>query len=488
MKQYRDPTGYVVEARGKGAFVIPKQRGMRTNGLIFSSDQMIEDVLRDGCTTQVANMAHLPGIVGDAMAMPDIHQGYGFPIGGVAAFDADKGVVSPGGVGYDINCGVRIYTSLLTRDDLAGKETALADAVCKAVPAGVGSKRKDMGDTSELLKAVLEDGAIAAVESGFGSSEDLDHIEAGGKISPADPKAVSPKAFTRGAPQLGTLGSGNHFVEVGYVDRILNPEIAQAFGLEMDGVTVAVHTGSRGFGHQICDDYLRVLARSEIMKKFEIPDRQLCCARIGSNEGQRYLAAMACAANYAFGNRQIIGYFVSQVFKRLFKKSGADHRIRLLYDLAHNIAKFEDHEVDGRSRRLLVHRKGATRAFPPGHSELTHPLYKKFGQPVFIPGDMGRYSFVLAGTHEGASRTFGSSAHGAGRRLSRHQAKKTTTYNAVLSDLKERGVEVRAATKGTMVEEMPHAYKDVADVMEVVVQAGLGAPVARIRPLVVVKG
>jgi tRNA-splicing ligase RtcB len=488
MKKYRDRNGYALEEREQGCFIIPKQRRMRTEGLIFSSEQLIEGVLNDGCATQVANVAHLPGIVGYSMAMPDIHQGYGFPIGGVAAFDAEEGIVSPGGVGYDINCGVRIYTSLLRREDLKGLEQPLADALYAAVPSGVGSKRKDMGDTAGLLEECLVDGAQAAVEAGFGRDNDLNHIEAKGKIQDADPGKVSPRALSRGAPQLGTLGSGNHFVEVGVVDRIVNADIAQGFGLEQGKVTVAVHTGSRGFGHQVCDDYLRVLARSEVMKRYEIPDRQLCCAEIHSKQGRNYLAAMACAANFAFANRQIIGHFVQQVFKRTFRKRDLDFRIRLLYDLAHNIAKFEDHEVEGEIRNLLVHRKGATRAFPPGHGELTNPVFRQYGQPVFIPGDMGRYSYVLAGTKDGAMRTFGSSAHGAGRLMSRQQAKRTTNHKAVLNDLKKRGVHIRAASRGTVVEEMPGAYKDVAEVIDVVKQTGIGEPVARIRPLIVVKG
>lgn len=488
MKKLFTGQGYSIEQRDESRYYIPKQRKMRTEGLIFSSEQLIEGVLQDGCATQVANVAHLPGIVGLSMAMPDIHQGYGFPIGGVAAFDAEEGIVSPGGVGYDINCGVRIYTSGLERDALAGREEKLVDALFEAIPSGVGSKRKDISSDDEFLNDCIEAGAQAAVEAGFGTQADLEHIEAKGRIEGADPSRMSPKALARGKPQLGTLGSGNHFVEVGVIDQILNPELAAAFGMEDGRLTVAVHTGSRGFGHQVCDDYLRILAKSDVMKKHDIPDRQLCCAEIRSKQGQRYLSAMAGAANFAFANRQIIGHFVQRVFKKTFKGGKHDARLRLLYDLAHNIAKFEKHEIDGRERNLLVHRKGATRAFPPGHPDLTDPIFHKFGQPVFLPGDMGRYSFVLAGTREGARLTFGSSAHGAGRVMSRHKAKQTTNYKQVSKDLSKRGVKVRAASKGTLVEEMPHAYKDVAEVVDVVKQARLGEPVARIRPLLVVKG
>ena len=488
MRKYTDCKGYALEQREACRYVIPKQRGMRTEGVIFSNERLIESVLSDGCVAQVANVAHLPGIVGASMAMPDIHQGYGFPIGGVAAFDAEEGIVSPGGVGYDINCGVRIYTSTLDRADLAGSEDQLANALFSAVPSGVGSKRKDMESPSGFLEDCLAAGAAAAVEAGFGLPADLDRIEAGGRIEGAASNCVSPKALSRGRPQLGTLGSGNHFVEVGVVDQILNPAIADAFGLAEGRITVAIHTGSRGLGHQVCGDFLRILARSEIMKKYGVPDRQLCCARIDSPEGKRYLGAMAAAANFAFANRQIIGHFVRKAVRKTLKGKGRECGLHLLYDLAHNIAKFEVHQVEGIERRLLVHRKGATRAFPPGHPDLKDPAFRRHGQPVFIPGDMGRYSYVLAGTSGGAALTFGSSAHGAGRLMSRSEAKRTSTHGAVMKDLNAKGIRLRAASKGTVVEEMPGAYKDVADVISVVQKAGLGEPVARIRPLIVAKG
>ncbi len=488
MNKYRDCNGITLEERGACRYVIPRQGKMRTEGLIFSDERLIESVLKDGCASQVANVAHLPGIVGYSMAMPDIHQGYGFPIGGVAAFDGEEGIVSPGGVGYDINCGVRIYTSRLERSDLDGIEARLAQARGKAEPGGGGSKRKGMAGHAARPEKCLSADPEAAVEAGFGTLKDLNRIEAKGKITGADPGGVSPRALTRGRPQLGTLGSGNHFVEVGVVDQVLDPIKAEAFGVKNGRITLSVHTGSRGFGHQVCDDFLRILAHSEVMKQYGIPDRQLCCARIDSKQGRRYLAAMAAAANFAFANRQIIGHFVREVFRRELKPAGKDPGLDLLYDLAHNIAKFETHEVDGEDRRLLVHRKGATRAFPPGHPELEDPVFRQHGQPVFIPGDMGRYSYILAGTREGAALTFGSSAHGAGRLMSRHQAKRSTNHQAVMADLKSRGVHVLAASKGTLVEEMPGAYKDVADVIRVVKNAGIGEPVARIRPLIVIKG
>jgi tRNA-splicing ligase RtcB (3'-phosphate/5'-hydroxy nucleic acid ligase) len=461
---------------------------MRTEGVIYSDSELFALSAKDGCPVQVANVAHLPGIVGPALAMPDIHLGYGFPIGGVAAFDADEGVVSPGGVGYDINCGVRLLTSSLDREDVRGLEEGLIDALFKAVPAGVGSRRTDLGIGGNLFEACMVSGASAATEAGFGERSDVDRIEGGGKLAGADPGKVSPRAFKRGAVQLGTLGSGNHFVEVGCVDEIYNEAAAAAFGLVTGRVTVMIHTGSRGFGHQICDDALRELKNSPAFRKLDLPDRQLCCAPIRSPAGEAYLAAMAAAANFAFANRQIITHTVREAFSRALRGGGRDRSLDLLYDLAHNIAKFEDHEFEGRRRRLLVHRKGATRAFPPGHPELTAPAFLEHGQPVILPGDMGRYSYVLAGRREGGVRTFFSSAHGAGRVMSRKQAKTAVTAGQVLKDLKERGITLRAASKGTIVEENPRAYKDVAAVARVLRKAGIADPVARIRPFLVVKG
>jgi len=488
MDIHYDRNGYMVEEREGCRFVIPKQRKMRTEGIIFSDQRLIKGVLKDGCSTQVANVAHLPGIVGCALAMPDIHQGYGFPIGGVAAFDGEDGIVSPGGVGYDINCGVRLYLTDLASSKLLRREKQLADAIYNAVPCGVGSKRKDIKDPSGLMDRCLTAGAEAAIDAGFGSKNDLLRIEAGGRIEGANPRMISSRAIERGRPQLGTLGSGNHFVELGVVSEIYDETVALAFGVQTGRVTVAIHTGSRGFGHQVCGDYLKTLAKSEVMRKYDIPDRQLCCARIDSPEGQNYLAAMSAAANYAFANRQIIGHFVKKALFSELNRSEHDMKFSLLYDLAHNIAKFENHIVDNVERRLLIHRKGATRAFPPGHDELKDPAFFEHGQPVFIPGDMGRYSYICAGTKAGAASTFGSSAHGAGRTLSRSQAKKTSNYQDVIRDLKKRGVQIRAASKGSVVEEAPRAYKDVADVIEVVRGADIGKPIARIRPLIVVKG
>ncbi len=479
---------YRIEQRTDHCFVVPRQGGMLTEGVIFANANLFRAALKDGCPLQVANVAHLPGIVGPAIAMPDIHSGYGFPIGGVAAVDATDGVVSPGGVGYDINCGVRLLASRLTRDDIAGFEDGLLDAFHKAVPAGVGSSRKDLGIKADLFEACLLSGAAAAVEAGFGAPVDLEHIEANGVIDGADRRHVSDHARRRGLSQLGTLGSGNHFIETGYVDRIYDEETATAFGLGLSQVTVTVHTGSRGFGHQVCQDAVRDLRNAPEFKALNLPDKQLCCAPIGSRRGQGYLAGMAAAANFAFANRQIITHMVRTAFSRALRGRGRDRTLDLVYDLAHNIAKFEEHDVDGARRSVLVHRKGATRAFPAGHPDLQGTVFFERGQPVLVPGDMGRYSYVLVGQPPCGTNTFLSSAHGAGRTMSRKAARTATTAGRVLDALDKGGTRVRAASKATLVEEYPEAYKDVAHVVDVLDKAGIARPVARLRPLVVIKG
>jgi len=479
---------YRIEQRSDHCFVVPPQGGMLTEGVIFANAALFRAALKDGCPVQVANVAHLPGIVGASIAMPDIHSGYGFPIGGVAAVDGIDGMVSPGGVGYDINCGVRLLASRLMREDLAGLEDGLLDAFYRAVPAGVGSSRKDLGIKADFFEACLLSGAAAATEAGFGDDTDLDQIEGNGAIEGADPSQVSKHALRRGLSQLGTLGSGNHFIEAGYVDRIYDETTASAFGLALSRVTVTVHTGSRGFGHQVCQDAVRDLRNSREFKALGLPDKQLCCAPIGSRRGQGYLAGMAAAANFAFANRQIITHMVRQAFSRALRGGGRDRTLDLVYDLAHNIAKFEDHEVGGSRRRVLVHRKGATRAFPPGHPDLRGTVFFDHGQPVLVAGDMGRYSYVLVGQRSAGPNTFMSSAHGAGRTMSRKAAKTSTTAGRVLESLGKSGTRVRAASKATLVEEYPEAYKDVAHVVDVLGQAGIARPVARLRPLVVIKG
>jgi len=464
---------------------------MRAEGIVYASESLLAGAEETGgsAVEQVANVAHLPGLVGRALAMPDIHFGYGFPIGGVAAFDpADGGVVSPGGVGYDINCGVRLLAADLAAEDLGPHLDKLIEQLFRAVPSGVGSEGlADLPLDRARLDRVLVDGARWVVEQGFGAEEDLEAIESRGCIGGADPAAVSERARARGLPQLGSLGSGNHFVEIGRVAEIHHAEAAEAFGLGLGRVVVTIHTGSRGLGHQVCDDAVREMGRAAAKYRIRLPDRQLCCAPLGTPEADRYLAAMAAAANFAFANRQAIAHRARQVFERLFGGRGDAARLRTVYDVAHNIAKWEEHLVRGASRRLCVHRKGATRAFPAGHPEVP-ARYRRVGQPVLIPGDMGRASWVLVGLPRAMEESFGSSCHGAGRLLSREQAKRRARGRNIAEELGRRGVLLRAASRGTVVEEMPEAYKDVDAVVEVVTGAGLCAKVARLEPLAVIKG
>jgi tRNA-splicing ligase RtcB (3'-phosphate/5'-hydroxy nucleic acid ligase) len=466
---------------------LPREGGMRVDGIVYADERLITDIREDPSLTQVQNVAHLPGIVGASLAMPDIHWGYGFPIGGVAAMDADEGVVSPGGVGYDINCGVRLLRSRLTREQVAPRMPEIVGELFKRVPTGVGKGRADLNLGQDDFDAVLQDGAAWAVRRGLGTPADLDHIEEGGCLAGADPGLVSGRARDRGRTQLGTLGSGNHFAEIQYVAEIFDERVAERFGLRRDQITVMIHSGSRGLGHQVCDDHLRVMIAATRKYGIELPDRQLCCAPLGSPEGQRYLAAMAAAANFAFANRQVMTHWTRESLTRALGVSHALAGIETLYDVCHNIAKFETFELDGRTRRLCVHRKGATRAYPPGHPQ-TPASYRDVGQPVIIPGDMGRYSYVLAGTERARADTFGSSCHGAGRRLSRSAAKRSSTAREVMDDLTGRGVVLKAAGMGTVAEEMPQAYKDVAEVVGVMDGAGISTRVAQLRPLGVIKG
>jgi tRNA-splicing ligase RtcB (3'-phosphate/5'-hydroxy nucleic acid ligase) len=466
---------------------INRQGLMRTSGIIYASAAMIETIKRDQSLAQVANVACLPGIVGSSMAMPDIHWGYGFPIGGVAAFDMDEGVVSPGGVGYDINCGVRLMSTAIQKADITGKLKALVDGLFENIPSGLGSHRKDLKLKSREHRDVLLRGAAWAVDNGFGTAQDLRHIEDLGCIAGSDPDAISAKAYERGSPQLGTLGSGNHFVEIDWVDEVYDEKAAAKLGLFKNCIAVSVHTGSRGFGYQVCDDSLKEMLRASQKYGIELPDKQLCCAPLSSAEGKRYLAAMACAANYAFTNRQIIGHWVRETFETVLGRNQRDLHMELVYDVCHNIAKIEQHNVGGKSRRVCVHRKGATRAFAPGHAQLPDD-YRETGQPVLIPGDMGRCSYVLTGTQRAMEETFGSTCHGAGRMMSRHQAIKAARGRSIARELQGQGIIVRAAARGTMEEEMPEAYKDVNMVVDVVDAAGVGRKVARLRPMGVIKG
>jgi len=459
--------------------------GMRTEGLIFADTELMHDLEGDQCIQQVVNVAHLPGIVGPSIAMPDIHWGYGFPIGGVAAFDEQDGVISPGGVGYDINCGVRLLRTPLSVEDIRPKLARLMDVLFQSIPSGVGSSRSDVRLSSKELESVLNQGARWTVEQGYGTERDLECIEANGTL-PADPDAVSQRAKDRGKNQLGTVGSGNHFVEVGYVAEVFDEVAANRLGLSPGTVTVFIHSGSRGLGYQVCDDNLDTMVKAASKYGIDLPDKQLCCAPLTSPEAKRYIGAMNAAANYAFANRQLMSHYVRTALHNMFSDE-VSTQSDLVYDVAHNIAKFETHDVGGKRRRVCVHRKGATRAFPPGHPEITE-RYRDIGQPVLIPGDMGRYSYVLVGTAGAFTETFGSTCHGAGRRMSRHQAKKVARQRNVSRELEDRGILIRAASKRTVDEEIPEAYKDVRQVVDVVHGAGIGRKVVKLVPIGVVKG
>jgi len=467
---------------------LPKQGRMRVDGLIYADGPLMDEIRGDPALQQVANVACLPGIVGHSIAMPDIHWGYGFPIGGVAAFDPEQGgVVSPGGVGYDINCGVRLLRTSLTEAEVRSRLAPLMNQIMRDVPAGVGAHYKGFELTGQEVRDVLVRGAAWAVERGYGVPSDLERTEGGGALAGADPEQVTPRAIERGRDQLGTVGSGNHFIEVGSVDEIHDPDAARALGLESGTVTVLIHSGSRGLGYQVCDDFLQVMQRAAAKFGIELPDRQLACAPLDSPEARAYLGAMSAAANYAFGNRQMMAHRVREAFGRIFERPWTELGMTLVYDVAHNIAKWEEHEISGVRRRLCVHRKGATRAFPPGHSELPLP-YRQLGQPVLIPGDLARYSYVLVGTEAAYREAFGSCCHGAGRRMSRHQAKKSTRGRDLRGEFRRMGLEVRAASFATITEEVPEAYKDVAEVVEVVHAAGIARKVARLKPMGVLKG
>lgn len=465
---------------------IPKSGNMRVPGIIFSSDELIGQIKGDQSVIQVANVATLPGIIRYSLAMPDIHWGYGFPIGGVAAFDLEEGVVSPGGVGYDINCGVRLLTTSLSASDIRSRMKDLVSALFRNIPTGVGSRGKLKLKKSEEKKVALE-GASWAIKNGFGLKEDLETTEDGGVMKGADPDAVSERAYKRGEDELGTLGSGNHFLEVQYIDEIYDQDIARAFNLFQGQVTVMIHTGSRGFGHQICDDFLKEMSSRVQVEGFDLPDRQLACAYIKSATGRRYLSAMACAANYAWVNRQLIMQWTRETFESLLGVSPKDLNMKLLYDVCHNIAKIESHMVDGEKTRVCVHRKGATRSLPPHHPDVPKK-YMEVGQPVIIPGDMGTYSYVLAGAQNAMEETFGSTCHGAGRVLSRRQAVKMAKGRAIMREMEDKNIFVQSKGFNTLKEEIPEAYKDVSLVVESVHMAGLAKKVARMRPMGVIKG
>ncbi len=461
------------------------KEGMRVPGRIFVSSKLLANIERE-TLEQTANVATLPGIQKYSMAMPDAHSGYGFPIGGVAAFDRDTGIISPGGVGYDINCGVRIIRTNLTADEVRPGMEDLIDLLFRDIPSGVGSKSKIRASDKELTDAFFH-GAKWAVESGYGVKEDIEHCEENGFMKSADPSKVSDKARTRGKPQFGTLGSGNHFLEVQCVDEVYDEEAAKFFGLEKGQVTVMIHCGSRGAGHQICDDYLKILERATHKYGIVLPDRQLACAPAESTEGQNYFKAMAAGANYAWANRQVITHWVREAFSRFFGRDMDSLGMALIYDVAHNVAKLEEHIIDGEKKMVYVHRKGATRAFPPGHKDVPS-VYRNVGQPVLIPGSMGTPSFVLHGTDKAMELTFGSACHGAGRVSSRSAALKAFRGEDIQKELAARGISVRAFQPSVIAEEAPAVYKSSEDVVDVVHQLGIARKVVKLMPMGVAKG
>lgn len=469
-------------------YEIPRSGNMLVPARIYISEKMIDNSLyRDEALKQVINVAHLPGIQKYSLAMPDIHWGYGFPIGGVAATDINNGVISPGGVGYDINCGIRIATTSLKLTDVKNKIEKLISTLFEAIPTGVGAHGAIKKLTKKELNNLTTKGSKWAVENGFGNENDLLHTEENGCLQNANPDAVSERAIERGLDQLGTLGSGNHFLEIDVVDKIYDEKTAEVFGLFENQIVVMIHTGSRGFGYQICDDYLKLLIKNEKKFGFSLPDRQLTCAPIKSVEGRNYFSAMNCAANFAWNNRQIIMDIVRKNFIKMFSISHASIDFRLLYDISHNIAKIEKHEIDGKIQTLCVHRKGATRAFS-SDNEFIPPKFNDVGQPVLIPGDMGRHSFICCGSKNAMTETFGSSCHGAGRLQSRNQALKEAKGRNLIKELKDIGILILSNQKSTIAEEMPSAYKDVSDVVEVMHNAGISPKVARLKPIGVIKG
>lgn len=475
--RYKIPESY----KGKGGNL-----KMRVPAIIYASEEMLPSIRRDDAPEQTANVATLPGIIGKSMAMPDIHWGYGFPIGGVAATDAEEGVISPGGVGFDINCGVRLVRTNLSIEDLDRKKIKeLVDELFRNVPSGVGSKAKVRLNMAQL-DDVLHMGAKWAVENGYGWEEDLEYLEENGCMEIADASHVSEKAKERGKSQVGSLGAGNHFLEIQKVAEVFDEESAKVYGIKKGQIVVMIHTGSRGCGHQICTDHLRILENAVKKYNISLPDRQLACAPVKSREGENYFKAMACAANFAWANRQMIVHWVRQSFENVLKMPAEEIGMHIVYDVCHNIAKLEEHEVDGKKMMMYVHRKGATRSFGKSRKEIPSK-YRNVGQPVLIPGDMGTESYLLRGTDE-AEETFGSTCHGAGRVMSRAEAKRKWRGEEVARNLEQKGIYAHAASWSVMAEENPDAYKDVSQVVNSAHGAKLSLKVARMIPLGVVKG
>lgn len=477
-----------VEKIGEVKFIVRKDasRGMNTDVVVYSTEQMLEKMKKDSTLQQAVNTTTLPGLVGNVLVMPDGHQGYGFPVGGVAAFDAEEGIISPSIVGYDINCGVKVVKTNLSESDVRSKIKQLADALFKNIPSGVGSKI-NLGFTNADLEKVCEEGASYAVSKGFGTEEDVDRIEENGMLRGADFSKISKSAKSRGLNQLGTLGAGNHFLEVQRVEKIFDNGTADAYGLREGQVIVMVHCGSRGFGHQICSDYQRVLNEYQRTHSISLVDKELGYAHIKDKEAVDYLGAMTCAVNYAFANRQFIAHAIRRSFESTFGKSSDALGMELLYDVAHNIAKLEEHTIENKKVKVYVHRKGATRAFPAGREEVPKK-YRQIGQPVLIPGSMGTASYILCGEEGSMKESFGTTCHGSGRVMSRHQALREIPAGKTFSSLKDKGIEIRVRTEKLISEEAEWAYKNVDEVVKVVETAGLSKIVARLAPMAVIKG
>lgn len=466
--------------------MVPREGQMNTDVVVYANETLFEKIRKDRTLMQATNAATLPGLVGNVLVMPDGHEGYGFPIGGVMAFDADNGIISPGSIGFDINCGVRVIKTNMTEKDVKPKINALSDALFKNVPSGVGSKM-NIGLTNSDLEKVSHEGVEYIVKKGYGFSDDTEHIEENGGISGAGFSSVSQMAKSRGLPELGTLGAGNHFLEVQKVERIYDEKTAKAYGLEEGQVVVMVHTGSRGFGHQICSDYLKSLAEYQTRHNITLVDRELIYAHIGSKEAMDYELSMRSAINYAFTNRQIITNSIRKSFVETFGRSADSMGMDILYDLSHNIAKYEEHVVDGKRRKVIVHRKGATRAFAKGREEIPKS-YRSVGQPVLIPGSMGTASYILCGAEGSMNETFGSACHGAGRVMSRHQAIREIPASRTFESLKKKGIEIRIRSRKLVSEEAEWTYKDIDEVVKVVQNAGISTIVSRNVPMAVIKG
>ncbi len=487
---HRPPSDVPLEQIDEYSWRIPQsyKPGMRVPGRVFADEDLLKKIRSDRTLDQCVNVAHLPGIYKHAITLPDGHEGYGFPIGGVAATDYEEGVISPGGVGYDINCGVRLLISNLTEADIRPKLAGLTNAIFTNVPCGLGSRRKDFHLSPHELDQLLTEGVSWVIRRGLGWPEDAEHCEENGCMEVANPAKVSPTAKKRGLTQVGTLGSGNHFLEIQKADKIYDPQVAKTFGITHTGqVTVMIHCGSRGFGHQVCSDYLRVMERAVQKYSIAVPDRELACAPGNSDEAEDYHQAMACAVNYAFSNRQAIMHWVRQSFEETFRRPAQDFDLHLLYDVAHNIAKVEEHSIDGKRTKVWIHRKGATRSFGPQRSEVPKE-YRSVGQPVLIPGSMGTASYLMVGTSKAMEVSFGSTAHGAGRMMSRTAAKRRFWGGDVKNALEKRGIIVRAASPVVLAEEADLAYKDVDRVAKVSDKVGIATRVVRLVPIAVVKG